>query len=314
MTRTDHAAVPVPARRTTLRELFDAPGLVRIVGAHNPLGARLAERAGFDGVWASGLEVSASQGVPDADILTMSDLLSVSASMASAVRIPVVSDCDAGYGNVPQVMHMVRRYEAAGISAVTIEDKLFPKMNSFVASNQSLLPVEAFCGKISAAAAARTGDLLVIARIEALIAGHDLDEALSRAHAYEAAGADAVLIHAKDRSPDVVLEFLERWSSPLPVVVVPTTYHTVTAAELEDAGAKMVVYANHGLRALITAVSQTFSSILRDGRTSRFEDDIATVEDVFELQGLRDMLDEERRHDAAGVEHALAAAPLANRS
>jgi len=300
--------------RRSLRELFAAPGLVRIVGAHNPLGARLAERAGFDGVWASGLEVSASQGVPDADILTMSDLLGVSASMAAAVRIPVVSDCDAGYGNVPQVMHMVRRYEAAGISAVTIEDKQFPKMNSFVASNQSLLPVEAFCGKISAAAAARTSDLMVIARIEALIAGHDVDEALSRAHAYEAAGADAVLIHAKDRSPDVVLEFLERWSSSLPVVVVPTTYHTVTADELEQAGAKMVVYANHGLRALITAVSRTFSSILRDGHTTPIEDSIASVDDVFELQGLRGMLDDERLHDAAGVEHALAAAPVGDRS
>jgi phosphoenolpyruvate phosphomutase len=300
--------------RPHFRDLLDRPGVVRIVGAHNALGARLAERAGFDGVWASGLEVSASHGVPDADILTMSELLDVSAAMAAAVHVPVVSDCDAGYGNVPQVMSMVRRYEAAGIAAVTIEDKVFPKVNSFAQAHQELASVSAFCAKISAAVGARTRGLVVVARTETLIAGRSVTEALDRCHAYEDAGADAVLIHAKDKNPDAVLEFLERWDSSLPVVVVPTTYHTITADELAAAGAQVVIYANHGLRALVTAVSETFSEILRDGRTTAIEDRIATIDDVFELQGLRRMLESARHHDTVGLEVSRASDLESSRS
>ncbi|WP_239696152.1 isocitrate lyase/phosphoenolpyruvate mutase family protein [Streptomyces sp. Ncost-T6T-1] len=273
------------ARR--LRDLFARPGSIRIIGAHNPLGARLAERAGFDGVWSSGLEVSASQGVPDTDILTMSELLSTASSLAAAVDVPVVADCDAGYGNAHNVMNMVRRYEAAGVAGVSIEDKCFPKVNSFIPGRQELAPIAEFCGKLRAAKAAQTTpDLVVIARIEALIAGWGMDEALRRGEAYAAAGADAVLIHAKGSSPEPVLSFLERWDFPTPVVVVPTTYHTITATELAEAGAKMVIYANHGLRAGITAVSETFASILRDDRTTGIEDRIAPLTTVFDLQGM----------------------------
>ncbi|MEU7550903.1 phosphoenolpyruvate mutase [Streptomyces sp. NPDC044571] len=295
-----HTGPSAPAGHTggaaRLRSLFETPGLVRIIGAHNPLGARLAEQAGFDGVWSSGLEISASQGVPDADILTMSELLGVASSMASAVRVPVVADCDAGYGNANNVSHMVRRYEAAGIAAVTIEDKCFPKVNSFVPGRQELASVPEFCGKIEAAKdAQRDPALMVIARIEALIAGWDLDEALRRGTAYAQAGADAVLIHAKSASPGPVLEFLRRWELPQPVVVVPTTYHTVSADELEAAGAKMVIYANHGLRAGVQAVRETFETILKSGRTTEVEDRIATLGTVFDLQGMDAYKRDEKR-------------------
>ncbi|MFI1647753.1 isocitrate lyase/phosphoenolpyruvate mutase family protein [Streptomyces avidinii] len=284
------------ARR--LREMFDRPGTVRIIGAHNPLGARLAERAGFDGVWSSGLEVSASQGVPDTDILTMSELLATAGSLAAAVEVPVVADCDAGYGNAHNVMNMIRRYEAAGIAGVSIEDKRFPKVNSFIPGRQELAPIAEFCGKLRAAKAAQTTpDLMVIARIEALIAGWGMDEALRRGEAYAAAGADAVLIHAKGSSPEPVLRFLERWTLPTPVVVVPTTYHTITATELSEAGAKMVIYANHGLRAGIAAVTDTFETILRDDRTTGIEDRIAPLATVFELQGMS----LQKQHEAAYI-------------
>ncbi|MDF6043839.1 isocitrate lyase/phosphoenolpyruvate mutase family protein [Streptomyces sp. JH14] len=290
--REERGAVP-GARQ--LRELFARDGAVRIVGAHNPLGARLAERAGFDGVWSSGLEVSASQGVPDTDILTMSELLGVASSLASAVAIPVVADCDAGYGNAHNVMNMVQRYEAAGIAAVSIEDKRFPKVNSFIPGRQELAPVPEFCGKLAAAKAAqRTDDFMVIARIEALIAGWGLAEALRRGEAYAEAGADAVLIHSKDGNPEEVLRFLSSWRLRTPVVVVPTTYHTVTATELAEAGAKMVIYANHGLRAGITAVSETFASILREDRTTAVEGRIAPLTTVFDLQGMP----QQKRHEA----------------
>ncbi|SDW47963.1 phosphoenolpyruvate phosphomutase [Amycolatopsis xylanica] len=279
-----------------LRELLDRPGPVRAAGAHNPLGARLAERAGFDAVWSSGLEISASQGLPDADILTMTELLAVAQSMAAAVSVPVIADCDAGYGNASNVMHLVRRYEAAGVAAVCIEDKTFPKVNSFVPGRQTLLPAEDFCNKIAAAKAAQSRpDLVVIARLEALVAGWGLDEALRRGEAYAEAGADMVLIHDKGKSPQPVLEFLQRWRRPVPVAVVPTTYHTVTADELSDAGAKLVIYANHGLRAAITAITSAFDTILRDGRTTGIEDRISPLSTVFDLQGMRQFIEAERR-------------------
>lgn len=293
-----HASTKTASPAEQLRSMLFSPGgIVRIVGAHNPLGARLAERAGFDGVWASGLEVSASQGVPDTDILTMTELHAVAASMADAVSIPVVADCDAGYGGISNVIRMVRRYEASSIAAVTMEDKVFPKRNSFIPGHQELVSLTEFCQKIEAAKYAQTDpNLVVIARTEALIAGGDVAEALERTHAYADAGADAVLIHSKDHSPRRVLEFLERWQDPsTPVVVVPTTYHTATADALEKAGAKMVVYANHGLRASIAAVEKAFSTILTSGSTSAIEEHISSVSSIFELQGTAEVLAEEER-------------------
>jgi phosphoenolpyruvate phosphomutase len=126
----------MPVHVTPFRENLHTPGLVRLIGSHDALGARLAERAGFDGVWASSFEISASHGVPDAGILDVSAFLSAATSMASAVNIPVVADCDSGFGNAINVMHMVRRYETAGVAAVCIEDKAFPKVNSILPRRQ----------------------------------------------------------------------------------------------------------------------------------------------------------------------------------
>lgn len=299
--RTKALAEPVtsPARR--LRRLFDRPGVIRVAGAHNALGARLAERAGFEAVWSSGLEVSASQAVPDADILTMPELLAAAQSMACAVEIPVIADCDAGYGNSNNVIHMIRRYEAAGIAAVCIEDKRFPKLNSFVAGRQELASVAEFVGKLMAAKAAqRSPELMVIARIEALIAGYGVDEALRRAHAYADAGADAVLIHDKGASADRILEFVAGWGQRLPVVVVPTTYYSITVDELDAAGVKMAIYANQGLRASIAAMTATFTEILEEGTTSTVESRIAPLSLVFELQGLQQLQRDEEEFLPSG--------------
>ncbi|WP_280689432.1 isocitrate lyase/phosphoenolpyruvate mutase family protein [Kitasatospora sp. GAS204B] len=296
MASAERAAGVGASGAAALRDLLERPGPVRAAGAHNPLGARLAERAGFDAVWSSGLEISASQGLPDADILTMSELLAVAQSMAVSVGVPVIADCDAGYGNASNVMHMVRRYEAAGIAAVCVEDKCYPKVNSFIPGRQELVAAEEFCGKVAAAKSAQTRDeLVVIARLEALVAGWDLDEALRRGEAYAEAGADMVLIHAKGDSPQPVLDFLKLWRMPQPVAVVPTTYHTVTADELSAAGAKLVIYANHGLRASITAVSEAFDTILREGRTTGIEDRITPLSTVFDLQGMGQFLEAEQR-------------------
>jgi len=173
-----------------LRTRLASGSIVRVMGAHNGLGARLVERHLFDGVWASGLEVSTAYGLPDANLLTMTENLEAARAMNDATRLPVVCDCDTGYGNASNVMHMVRRYEAAGLAAIVIEDQRFPKLNSLVQGRQELVSLEEFVGKIRAAKEAqRESDFVVFARVEALIAGLGLEEALRRAHAYADAQA-----------------------------------------------------------------------------------------------------------------------------
>ena len=137
-----------------LRSLFQSSKVIRIVGAHDGLGAKLIEKNGFDGVWASGLEISTSHAVPDANILTMTDFLRSARVMNEATSLPVICDCDTGFGNVLNVIRMVEQYEAAGLAAVVIEDKLFPKVNSFVPGRQELASIQEFMGKIEAAKSA----------------------------------------------------------------------------------------------------------------------------------------------------------------
>ncbi len=275
------------SKASLLRQLFARPGIIRLIGAHNALGAQLAERAGFDGVWSSGLEISASHGVPDADILTMSEYLGAAASMADSVEIPIVADCDTGYGNSNNVIQMMRKFEASGIAAVCIEDKLFPKVNSFVPGRQELAPIAEFVGKIMAAKnAQRNADTMLIARVEALIAGLGQTEAQKRARAYAEAGADAILIHHNSSSPQPIIDFARAWDLAVPLVVVPTMYYTITAQELNDLGIKMVIYANQGLRAAINAMLDVYGEILHTQSTASVEKRLASMKLVFELQGM----------------------------
>ncbi len=286
-----------------LRAALEGGTPVVAIGGHDGLSAKLAEEAGFDAVWASGLEISTSAAVPDANILTMTDFLAAAREMNSATSLPVIADCDTGFGNSNNVIHMVRRYEASGIAAVCIEDKLFPKVNSFVPGRQKLAPAWEFAGKIMAAKSSQElPDLVVIARLESLIAGYSVEDALRRASAYHRAGADMVLIHSKSKTPEPVLEFLKRWQRQSPVAVVPTTYPQLTVDDWKAVGVSLVVFANHGLRAAIQAVEQTYAKIRAAGSTLPVEQEIAPMSRVFDLQGMPAMkLDEERfLHDSAG--------------
>jgi phosphoenolpyruvate phosphomutase len=295
-----------------LRELFRRPGVVRVVGAHDALGAKLAERAGFDGVWSSSFEISASHAVPDADILTMSEFLAAAQSMAGAVHIPIVADVDTGYGNSNNVIRMVQRFEAAGVAAVCIEDKQFPKVNSFIPGRQELAPVAEFVGKLMAAKSAQENpDFMVIARVEALIAGLGQAEALRRAHAYVEAGADAILIHDKSSSPDPIVQFVRAWDSTAPLVVVPTTYYRITVEELDRLGVKAVIYANQGLRSSIRAMEETFAEILKAGSSAPVEDRIAPTSLVFELQGFPQLKRHEENFLRSGRKWVRAIIPAA---
>jgi phosphoenolpyruvate phosphomutase len=295
-----------------IRNLFASHKLIRVMGAHNALSAKLVEKSGFDAVWASGLEISTSYALPDANILTMTDFFNVASSMNEAVNIPVIADCDTGYGNSNNVIHLVKKYEAAEIAAVCIEDKLFPKVNSFIPGRQELASIAEFVGKILAAKNAQNDpDFFVIARVEALIAGWGMEEALKRAHAYIDAGADAILIHSKSQTPDEILEFVEKWNNRASLVVVPTKYYKVTAKELQEKRISMAIYANHGIRASIRAMSEVFSSVYNSGSTAAVEDKIATLDEVFELQGMPQMKESELKYSLVDSATAVAVIPVA---
>src|SRR3989338_6111592 len=279
-----------------LRRRFEEGGILRIVGAHNGLGAKLIEKNGFDGIWAGGLEISTAHAVPDANILTMTDSLNAAIAINEATSLPVVCDCDTGYGNASNVMHMVRKYEAAGLAAVVIEDKVFPKVNSFIPGRQELASIEEFVGKIQAAKNAQQHlDFMVFARVEALIVGWGQEDALRRARAYADAGADGIVIHSKLATSDEVVAFAREWKRRTPLVVIPTMFYGVTASELERCGFQMVIYANHGLRAAMRAMDETFRAVHQTGSTAAVEDRIASMKEVFEVQGMSGLKDEEKR-------------------
>ena len=279
-----------------LRQLFKAQTILRVMGAHNGLGAKLIEKNGFDAVWASGLEISTAHAVPDANILTMTENLNAASAINEAMALPVICDCDTGYGNAMNVRRMVKKYEAAGLAAAVIEDKLFPKLNSFIPGRQELATVEEFMGKIEAAKNAQTSpDFMIFARVEALIAGWGIDEALRRAYAYEEAGADGIVIHSKAKTPDEIFNFSAKWKGAVPLIAIPTTYYDVTAEALAARGFRMVIYANQGLRASIRAMNEVFKSIRETGSTAFVERRIAPMREVFEIQGMMDMKDEEKK-------------------
>lgn len=272
------------ARR--LRELLAGPGIVRLMGAHDALGALVAQRAGFPAVWSSGFELAAAHGIPDAGILTMTEQLAAAGSMAHAASVPIVADCDTGYGNAENVAHTIRRFEAAGVAAVCIEDKCFPKLNSFAPGRHELVSVDEFTEKVrSAKAAQRTPDFVLVARVEALVAGYGPAEALERAYAYADAGADAVLVHTTETVPCQLMRVIERWDGRVPFAVVPTTYYRVTAAELEDLGVRVVVYANHGLRSALRAMQDTCQEILDTGSSQSVEPRIAPLKSLLDVSG-----------------------------
>ena len=191
-----HGNIKLPKSRI-LRKKIESNSIVKVGGAFDAMSAKLVEASGFDAVWAGSFAISATHAVPDASILTMTEFFDAASSMASTCEIPVIADCDTGYGGPSNVTHMVKKYESAGISSICIEDKTFPKQNSLLENGKNdLLSEKEFVAKILAAKQTRNDkDFLIMARVEALISGAGMNEALKRATAYENAGADAILIH-----------------------------------------------------------------------------------------------------------------------
>lgn len=272
--------------------------VIQAMATHSPLSARLAEEAGFDALWASGFELSALYGLPDLSLISMTQHLDMLRAIAGRTSLPIVADIDTGFGNALNVAHAVLEYERAGAAAVVIEDKAFPKVTSLAPDGrQTLLRVEEFQGKIEAACAARrAAGFRIIARVEALIAGLGGAEALRRGQAYAEAGADMVLIHSKQPTSDEIEAFIAAWTGPVPLVLVPTAYPEMTLNRIRATGkVGMVIWANHAIRAAVTAMQDIFAHILADGGIHKVNDMIVPVGEIFRLQGMERARDVEDR-------------------
>lgn len=293
--------IPAVRRTTRLRQLITSGELEFLLEAHNGLSARIVEEAGFQGIWASGLAISAQLGVRDNNEASWTQVVDVAEFMADVTRIPILLDGDTGYGNFNNTRRLVRKLEQRGIAGVCIEDKLFPKTNSFIAGDrQALADSNEFCGKIAAGKDVQTDpDFCIVARCEALIAGWDMGEALRRSEAYRQAGADAILIHSKLSRPDQILEFAQEWANRLPLIIVPTKYYSTPVDVFRRAGISVVIWANQLIRSAASAMQAVAAQIRQEESIAEVEDRIASVEEIFRLQGAEELEAAEERYFGA---------------
>jgi phosphoenolpyruvate phosphomutase len=281
-----------------LRQLLESDQLEFILEAHNGISARIAEQAGFKGIWASGLAISAQFGVRDSNEASWTQVVDMLEFMSDVTSVPILLDGDTGYGDFNNMRRLVRKLEQRSIAGVCIEDKIFPKTNSFIdGERQPLADIDEFCGKIKAGKDSQSdNDFSIIARVEALIAGWDMHVALERAEAYHLAGADAILIHSKLNRPDEILTFAKEWAGRLPLVIVPTKYYSTPTEVFRNADISMVIWANHMIRASVAAMEKISHQIFKQEAVVNIEDQIATVDRIFALQGAEELSRAQERY------------------
>ena len=289
-------ALPVSTSSTTLLELILSNDLSFLMEAHDGLSAAIAERAGFKGLWASGLSISSALGYRDANEASWTQVVDVVERMVDATNIPVLVDGDSGFGNFNNARLLAKKLEQRGASGVAIEDKGFPKMNSFVGDRHPLAEVDEFCGRLKAVKDTTGPDFVLVARIEALIAGHGLDEAITRAHAYAKAGADAILIHSRKAVADEILGFAKEWDNKLPVVIVPTKYYRTPVSAYRKAGISTVIWANHTMRAAIAGMRDICARIQTEESIAGIEEQVAGLEELFSLVDYDELAQAEERY------------------
>lgn len=265
--------------------------------AHDALSAAVAERAGFKGLWASGLSMASALGFRDANEASWSQLVDVVERMADATDIPILVDGDSGFGNFNNARLAALKLSQRGAAGICLEDKGFPKMNSFVGDRHPLAEITEFCGRLKAVKdTVPKREFVLVARIEALIAGHGQGEALARAHAYADVGADAILIHSRQSVAEEILDFARVWQNRLPVVIVPTKYHRTPVSAYREAGISTVIWANHNMRASVAAMRAVCGRILAEESISGIESEVASLDEVFGLLNYAELASAEERY------------------
>ena len=272
----------VPSQLRAL--VCDSRELSCLMEAHDALSAVIAEHAGFEGLWASGLSIASTLGYRDANEASWTQVVDAVERMADATSMPILVDGDSGFGNFNNARLAALKLWQRGAAGICLEDKGFPKMNSFVGDRHPLAETKEFCGRLKAVKDhVPDPNFVMVARLEALIAGHGLDEALDRAHAYSDAGADAILIHSRKSTADEILEFTRAWQNRLPVVIVPTRYFKTPTSVFRDAGISTVIWANHNMRAAVAAMRDVCRRIRDEDGIAGVESDVASLEEVFGL-------------------------------
>ncbi len=284
-------------RMKRLRRLIASKPVVRIMEAHDGLCGLIIEnleveeggkRKAFDGMWSSSLTDSTSKGKPDIEAVDLTTRLQDLNNILECTTKPIIFDGDTG-GKIEHFVFTVRTLERHGISAVIIEDKIGLKKNSLFGTDaiQTQDSIEHFCEKIRAGKNAQvTKDFMIIARIESLIAGKPISDALERGFAYVDAGADGIMIHSKDKSGEDIKEFIIEFRKKhpkIPIVVVPTTYNQIYEKELAEWGANIVIYANHMLRAAYPAMKKAAETILVNERAKEASPLCMPIKEILEL-------------------------------
>ena len=292
-----HQGIVAVNRIGRLRYLLKHKKTLRFLEAHNALSALIAEnitvekageRVGFDGIWSSSLTDSTAKGKPDIEAIDLTSRLNTVNDIFEVTTKPMLFDADTG-GKIEHFEFTVKSLERTGVSAVVIEDKTGLKKNSLLGNEvkQTQDSKENFCLKIQAGKKAQFGkDFMIIARVESLILGVGMEDALERAAAYVAAGADGIMIHSRKKDPSEIIEFMQRFRAKdkaTPVVVVPTSFNSVTFEEFTALGVNLVITANHMLRAAYPAMVKVAKSVLTHGRTLEAEPDCMPIKEILEL-------------------------------
>jgi phosphoenolpyruvate phosphomutase len=267
-----------------------------LMEAHDGLSGAIAASVGFRGLWASGLSISCALGYRDANEASWTQVVDAVERIVDSTELPVLVDGDSGFGNFNNARLLARKLRQRGAAGVALEDKGFPKMNSFVGDKHPLADVNEFSGRLRAVKDTVGDELVLVARIEALIAGHGMDEALARAHAYADAGADAILIHSRKSVADEILTFAGAWQNRLPVVIVPTKYYRTPVSAYRDAGISTVIWANHAMRAAITGMRRVCGRIVAEESIASIEGEVATLDEVFGLLRYGELAEAEARY------------------
>lgn len=276
-------------KRARLRAGMASDRAVVAIGAHDALTARLVASYGFDAVWVSGLGVATmAYAMADVNMTTMTDTLDAAIRIDRATDLPVIADCDNGFGGLNNVMRTLVEFDKAGIAAISVEDNLFPKRNSLLGSDtrRELIPIDEQARRLRVAKQHQpSDDFVLIARVESLIAGHGVEDACRRADAYVEAGVDAILIHSRDKTLQEIEGFLGSWQGlgSVPLVAVPTLFPTFTDADLRAKGFNLVILANQPMRAAVKAIEETLETLARERRASAVDPHIASVDHLFAL-------------------------------
>jgi phosphoenolpyruvate phosphomutase len=288
-------------KTSQLRQMLESSDLEFIMEAHNGMSSIIVEEAGFKGIWASGLSISAALGVRDSNEASWTQILDILEFMNDTTSIPILLDGDTGYGNFNNARRLISKLEQRNIAGVCLEDKLFPKTNSFISvdGGQPLADSLEFALKIKACKESQIDpDFNVIARVEALIAGWSIDEALKRAELYADYGADAILMHSKINNVSEIEQFMNVWDNRKPVVIVPTKYYKTPTDTFRELGCSMVIWANHNIRSSIKAMQESTKQIFETQSLQTIESNnkVVTVNEIFRLTKQSELKEAEKKY------------------